>query len=646
MCLLKSFPLHSVRMQDRLWSSYVQLVDQEVLPYMWELINDRVEGAQKSWCMQNFRIAAGLEKGSHQGAVFQDTDVYKWLEAVAYSLAKTENKKLEDTADGAIDLISAAQCEDGYLNTYFTITGEERWSDLQEGHELYSAGHLFEAAAAYYSATGKRKLLDTACRFADQLCEVFGSSEGQCGGYPGHPEVEVGLIKLYRLTGEKKYLELADHFIRVRGRRPCYFLNEKCRRDGTYIFPEFEQFDMDYFQADRPLGEQTGAQGHAVRAGYLYSAMADLAAEENDEKLLSHCRTLWNDIISRKMYLTGSIGSASFGERFTGAYDLPNATNYSESCASVSLAMFSNRMFRITRDSRYADVMELALYNTVLAGISMDGKSYFYVNPLQVNPETAEHNPTMDHVKTERQKWFGVACCPPNIARTLESMPDYAFARDDDSLYVNLFIAGEILDQVFGTIGLEADYPRSGKVKVTVKNAPGRSYKIAVRIPGYCKNPRILLNGTQTEFEAGNGYAVFEKRWEDGDSIELVLDLPLRYVYCNPLADEDIGRCALMKGPWVYCLEEADNGKGLASVFADTGHPASETEKKIGRLNLPAAVITGMRADIKNAQKLSLYSTTRPVYKPAQLTAVPYFSWNNRGKGEMVVWMKDLHPVG
>ncbi len=336
---LTTVDLKSIIINDPFWNRYIDLVDHVILPFQWELINDQVEGAEKSYCIRNFRIACGDEKGDHKGMVFQDTDVAKWLEAAAYSLAKKRNPKLEAAADSAIDLIARAQCEDGYLNTYYTITGEKRWSDLLEGHELYTAGHMIEAAVAYYEATGKNKFLHVVCKFADYMCTVFGKEEGKIHGYPGHPEVELALVKLYRVTKMTKYLELADFFVQTRGERPCYFLNEDCVKNQNFIFPEFKDFDLDYNQSHIPLKEQETAEGHAVRAVYLYSAMADLAYEYQDKELLKQCEILWNNIVEKRMYITGSIGSASYGERFTTDYDLPNNSNYSESCATVGLAM-------------------------------------------------------------------------------------------------------------------------------------------------------------------------------------------------------------------------------------------------------------------------------------------------------------------
>ena len=637
---LRSLPLKDVAVRDRFWNHYIELVPKTILPFMWELINDRVEGAEKSWCIQNFRIAAGEIQGEYHGAIFQDTDLSKWLEAAAYSLAVHPDPELERTADGAIDLISRAQCEDGYIVTYYIITGKERWSDLMEGHELYSAGHMIEAAVAYYEATGKRKFLDVVCRFADCIDRKFGAEEGKLHGYPGHPEIELALIRLYRVTGEERYLNLAGYFIRERGKQPAIFDQQSPRTDGNYVFPEFRDFDLDYMQADRPLAEQYEAEGHAVRAGYLYSGMADLAGELEDEKLFAQCAALFSDIADRKMYITGGIGSAAYGERFTSAYDLPNDTVYSESCAAISLAMFANRMFRLTGESKYMDTAERALYNTVLSGIALDGKHFFYVNPLEVNPVTSKKNPTMRHIKTERQLWFGCACCPPNIARTLASMAGYMYAQDDDAIYVNLYIQNEA-DVTFAGgkahISVDADYPASGHVRVRI-DPTETPFAIALRHPGTSGRFDVAADREVLQKEEKDGYLYLTCDWKNGAVIEIDLDADFRYVYANPFVDSDEGKAALMKGPWVYCLEEADNGKHLSGVYADTDAPVLECAVEGLPEGVPGALLRGTRTVA--AEGAPLYSFVKPEKEPAEMKAVPYCLWNNRGEGEMAVWMK------
>lgn len=640
---LKSVALNRIGIHDEFWNRYIDLVEDVILPFQWELINDRVEGAEKSYCIRNFRTVIEKTGEPHRGMVFQDTDVAKWLEAVAYTLAKKKNEHLEKLADEAIDLIAGAQCEDGYLNTYFTITGKKRWSDLLEGHELYTAGHMIEAGVAYYEATGKEKILRVMCRFADYMCTVFGREEGKNHGYPGHPEVELALVKLYHVTGEKRYLELADYFVRSRGEKPCYFDTESCREKGDYIFPEFAEFGNDYLQAHQPLREQTTAEGHAVRAVYLYSAMADLAGEYRDEKLLKQCERLWENITQRRMYITGSIGSASFGERFTCDYDLPNNTNYSESCATIGLAMFANRMFQITRDGKYMDTVERALYNTLLSGIAMDGRHFFYVNPLEVVPEVAEKNPTMRHVKTTRQKWFGVACCPPNITRTLASMGNYMYAAGENTLYSNLFINSEIsagLDCGEVSLKLSANYPDSGEIVYEITGKEARTFTLAVRRPGNSDFCTVKVNGEAVSYKEEKGYLYLERIWQPGDRVEVSLDVAFRFVHCNPRVYENIGKVALVKGPRVYCMEEADNGNYLKSVTVSPETEITEVYKEDLLGGTLCAAFKGRRIDYTDVP-VELYGTEKPVYREDTFTAVPYCVWNNRGKGEMIVWLRE-----
>lgn len=437
---LETVPLRQIQIQDKFWDRYIHLVKDVLIPYQWDILNDRIDGVEKSHCIQNFRIAAGEADGDFEGAVFQDTDAAKWLEAVAYALEISPDKDLERLADETIDLIGRAQCEDGYLNTYFTIKAPNlRWTNLKEGHELYTAGHMIEAAVAYYEATGKKTFLHIVERFADLICRVFGPEEGKCHGYPGHQEIELALIRLYRVTGREDYRRLAKYFIDQRGVGENYFLAEEKEDGYRQIFPEFAGYDTKYSQSHLPVREQRTAEGHAVRAVYMYCAMADLAGLYQDEGLMQACRNLWEDMVRRRMYITGSIGSSGILERFTTDYDLPNNCNYSETCASIGLALFGRRMAQLTRDASYMDTAERALYNTVLSGIAQDGKSFFYVNPLEVWPDNCMERTSKEHVKPVRQTWFGVACCPPNIARTLASMGQYIYFTDGDTLYVNLW---------------------------------------------------------------------------------------------------------------------------------------------------------------------------------------------------------------
>ena len=643
-----SLDLKKVSIHDSFWSKHVDLVRNAIIPYQWEAMNDRIPDAESSHCLENFKIAAGRAKGDFYGAVFQDTDVAKWLEAVGFSLACYSDEVLEKTADEVIDLIADAQCEDGYINTYFTIKEpDKRWTDLCEGHELYTAGHLMEAAVAYYEGTGKRKFLDCMCKFADLICDTFGTEEGKIHGYPGHEEVEIGLIKLARVTGNKKYMDQAKYFVDARGVGENYFMKEMSRPDYKMIFPEFADYTPAYSQSHKPVREQTTAEGHAVRAVYLYCAMADLAEAYQDEGLLKACKTLWNNIVEKRMYLTGGIGSSGHLERFTVDYDLPNEYNYSESCASIGLALFGLRMAQITGESQYMDVAERALYNTVLAGIALDGKSFFYVNPLEVWPPACMEGTSKKHVKPIRQKWFGVACCPPNIARTLASLGQYVYSQKPEKkeLYVNLFVSNETeldwnKDKIF--VKLQTEFPWVNTYSLEVKNVPADGMDLMLRVPDYAQDYQVKADGNiyEENKESEKGYR--RVHVEKDTKIEVSFAAPAKFVYANPQVRADSGKVAIVRGPLVYCLEEIDNSQNLPAIFVDTDEPLKEEKSDLfgGIVTVKAKGKKIVEASVSD----SLYSGEKPQLEDVELTAIPYPYWNNRGEGEMLVWMKELRP--
>lgn len=636
--------LNRTKIRDSYWDRYIDLVKSTIIPYQWNILNDKIPGAQTSHGLMNFKIAAKREIGEFYGVVFQDTDVAKWLEAVALSLASHADKDLENTADEVIDLIEAAQQPDGYINTYFTIKEpEKRWSNLEEGHELYTAGHLMEAAVAYYNATGKRKFLDCICKFADLICTVF-SNENNKDGYPGHQEVEIGLVKLYEVTGNRTYLAQAKEFLERRGREPNYFLEEEKRPDYKRIFPEFENYLPLYSQSHKPVREQDTAEGHAVRAVYMYCAMADVAYEYQDKELLQVCENLWNDISYKKMYITGSIGSSGLLERFTTGYDLPNNRNYSETCASIGLALFGRRMAQITRDAKYMEVVERALYNTLLSGVAMDGQSFFYVNPLEVWPDNCMPRTSMEHVKPVRQKWFGVACCPPNIARTLASIGEYIYFYDKSSIWINLFISSETVVEIEGHpvhLSQKTAFPNDGKIEITIENEDEAEFELAIRIPEYVKEYGLILDGKAIYPEVQKGYA---KVMISGKNPSLVYKFALvpRILRANPLVKEDVGKVAIMKGPVVYCLEEVDNGKNLPAIFLD---PEQELQESYEENLLGGTTVirtAGKKVMTDGWHSNELYKESDLTMESIPLMFVPYPYWGNRQTGEMLVWVKEF----
>lgn len=657
----KEIALKRIKINDKFWDEAIGLVTKEVIPYQWELLNDRVKDAAPSFCMRNFRVAAKAAKrnGSADfsdrqpeytyrgfevlpenmeelqdefyGFVFQDSDFYKWIEAVAYSLMHCPNPALEQAADDAIDIVCSAQQENGYLDTYYIISGMSHiFTNLKDHHELYCMGHLIEGAIAYYEATGKDRLLQAAIRFADYVDSVFGSQEGKCKGYPGHEIAEMALIRLYELTGEEKYVRLAQFFIDERGRKPWYWTREKDYKPG-------DEMRYDYNQSHLPVREQKEAVGHAVRAVYLYAGMADLARLTGDEALWDACKKLWESTVNEKMYITGGIGAQSEGEAFSFSYDLPNDLAYAETCASIGLIFWAWRMLKQEAHAEYADVMELALYNTVLSGMSLDGKSFFYVNPLEVVPEACRKDVRKAHVKSTRQKWFGCACCPPNLARMVGSVARYAFTENEHVFWIHLYIGAEIA--VNGCpVKITTGFPWDGGVKLEICKDMKDEYSFAFRIPGWCGAYELSADSGAQRKELG-GYVYLTKKWSAGDEICFYFPMRVMGMTANRMVREDAGKMAVKRGPLIYCLEEKDNGEHLHLLKIKLPLESKEEEAfEMGHAFIRVRV-SGTRERLRAAKAL---------YQPYEdeeaedvsLSYVPYFMWNNRGEGEMQVWTR------
>ncbi len=440
----KGARVKKARVRDAFWSKRLKTVREKMIPYQWEALNDRVKDAEPSHCIRNFKIAAGKEEGAFEGFVFQDSDLFKWIEAASYTLRNDPDPALLKIVQDAVDLIVSAQQPDGYVDTYYILNGlDKRFSNTMDNHELYCAGHLMEAAAAHFEATGEKTLLDAACRLADCIGKAFGKKEGKLRGYPGHEIIEMALVRLYEATSEEKYLALSAYFVDERGQTPLFFEEEIKRHQNPCQWLN-GPLGLQYYQAGKPIREQTDAVGHAVRAAYFYAGCADVARLTKDHSLISACDRMWESIVKRRMYITGAIGSSAYGEAFTYDYDLPNDTMYGETCASIGLIFFARRMLKLKRDGAYADVMERALYNGVLSGMALDGTSFFYVNPLEVVPQACEKDQLRRHVKPVRQKWFGCACCPPNLARLLSSLQDYVWSADEKGIYLDLYAGGDV----------------------------------------------------------------------------------------------------------------------------------------------------------------------------------------------------------
>lgn len=636
-----------ITVTDPLFSHYTSIVAEKLIPYQWNVLNDCEPDTEKSFCVANFRIAAGEMEGSHRGMVFSDTDLYKWIETLAYCLERGEALEYKAHAEEMIELISRAQESDGYVNTYFSVNCPDRkWTNFTEGHELYSAGHLIEAAVAYFHATGNRHLLEVACRFADLIYIKFtsgGEFENAC---PGHQEIELALMKLSDCTGEKKYADLARHFLAVRG-NSSRFLEKNLRDQGrNRIFPEFADYDARYAQSHLPPAEQTTAEGHAVRAMYMFSAMADVARTYGDDALVESCVRLWNNLTQKRMYITGGIGSSGYLERFTVDYDLPNDRMYCESCASVGLMMFGQRMAALTGDATYYDAVELALCNTVLAGIAAEGDKYFYVNPLEVWPDNCLTGTSMAHVKPVRQPWFACACCPANIARTLASLGQYIYAQDEKSVYINQYISSELSTDVRGaeiSIKLHSDLLTDGKIQILIGSDKSQPFTLRIRIPSYLKNPAFLFNGKAITPVIENGYAVIAISREGEQVLEMQGSVAPNWMAANAKVRADAGKIALMYGPYVYCFEEADNGSGLPLLYASGSScavPDAPAEGLPG--SMPTLVVQGKRLDSGVGD--ALYGSPSFRLSDVELKAVPYALWCNRTPGEMIVWLNAVVP--
>ncbi len=630
---LSSVGVRQVRLDDPFWSPVQKLMMDVVIPYQKQILGDEIPGAEKSHAIENFRIAAGEQQGEFYGMVFQDSDVAKWLEAVAYALAIRPDEKLEREADELIALVGRAQEADGYLNTYFTVKEpDHKWQDLQECHELYCDGHMLEAAVAFYEATGKTELLDIMKKNADLICSRFG--KGKLRGFPGHQEVEIALLRLYQATGEKKYLETAQYFLEERGTEPNYFKEECESRDWTYF--GMNPDDRLYAQNHAPVKEQSEAVGHAVRAAYMYTAMAHLAAETEDEALYDACRRLWRNIVDRRMYVTGGIGATVHGESFAPVdYELPNDLVYAETCASVAMAFFARRMLEIEPKGEYADILEKELFNGILSGMQLDGKRFFYVNPLEVVPGVSGKLPEYKHVLPERPGWYACACCPPNVARLVTSLGTYAWSENAESVYAHTYLGGKAEFKNGAVISCVSGYPWNGDVRFTME--ADKSFTFGLHIPGWCRSWTLRVNGETVAPEPHDGYILLARDWKQGDTVSLSLELLPRRLYANANVRADAGCVALARGPVVYCFEEADNGPQLASLRVSRAS-AIGVETAGGVLDgMPVLTVQGERMTSSEA----LYSDEPPKAEPAALKAVPYFAWGNRGAGGMRVWMHE-----
>lgn len=584
--MIEQIDFSHVKINDNFWSPRLSKHVSATLP----VCIDQIEN--QTGRIRNFENAAKGE-GEHSGIFFDDSDVYKALEGMAYSLINNPDPELEKKADEWIDKFAAAQQPDGYINTFYTLTGlDKRWTNMDK-HEMYCAGHMIEAGVAYYQATGKRKLLDVCIRMTDHMMSQFGP--GKRHWVPGHEEIELALVKLYQTTQEQKYLDFA------------YWLLEE-RGHGHGTMGDEGKWDPVYYQDIVPVRRLTDISGHAVRCMYLYCGMADVAALKNDTGYIAAIDRLWDDVVHRNMYITGGVGSSHDNEGFTEDYDLPNLDAYCETCASVGMVLWNQRMNQLTGDSKYIDVLERSLYNGALAGISLGGDRFFYVNPLE---SKGDHH---------RQEWYGCACCPSQLSRFLPSIGNYIYASSDDALWVNLYIGntGQIrIGETDILLTQETDYPWDGSVKLTISTSLPLEKEIRLRIPNWCKTYDLSINGKRINVSEEKGYAVI-KDWKSQDVIALDMDMPVEIVAADPHVKENFGKRAIQRGPLVYCMEEIDN-----PVYFDQIQLSPSTTFQ-----------TAFASDILNGIK-----TIKTNGRAQSATFIPYYAWDNRKAGKMRVWI-------
>ncbi len=632
---IQQIPFTNVKLTDNFWLPRIKTNHTVTIPASFE----RCESTGR---VKNFEMAAAQSGKFCTVYPFDDTDIYKTIEGASFSLSLFPDKKMEDYIDSLIVKIKNAQEPDGYLYTARTINpaaphlwaGNERWEKERElSHELYNSGHLYEAAVAHYQATGKRNLLDIALKNADLVCSVFGPDKKHVA--PGHQVVEMGLVKLYRVTGKKEYLATAKDFIEERGHYTGY--DSKSRdpwKNGSY------------WQDHKPVTEQYEAVGHAVRAGYLYAAMADVAALTNDKQLLAAIDSIWNNVVTKKIYVQGSIGAAGDGERFGGNYELPNATAYNETCAAISNVYWNHRMFLLHGDAKYMDVLEKTLYNGLISGVGMDGKSFFYTNAMEIK-NSVHHN----DMEAERSGWFTCSCCPTNVTRLIPSVSGYMYAQRNNDVYVNLFISGNTNLTVAKKpvqIQQQNNYPWDGKLVFTVTPKSPQAFNVLIRIPGWAQNQAmpsdlytftessdakvgITLNGKPAEFKIENGFARLSRTWKKGDVIEVNLPMEVRKIEAIKNVKADVGRIALQRGPLVYCAEWADNNGKTSNLILP--------ESTVFTTEFKPDLLQGVTILKGEATAIKIDASTNTVSSGKQpFIAIPYYAWAHRGKGEMSVW--------
>ncbi|HLW91017.1 MAG TPA: beta-L-arabinofuranosidase domain-containing protein [Roseiarcus sp.] len=622
-------PFTAVRITGDFWRERLDTVLAKTIPSQWEQLESHgiLESLKVVQPPPPLRIPISNHGMSTQ--VFWDSDVGKWIEAASYALSHRRDAAIEAKIDEIVERLAAAQLPDGYLNCwYIGREVDKRWTNLRDRHELYCAGHMLEGAIAYWQATGRRRLLDVMLRYVDHIAATFGRGPGQKRGYCGHQEIELALIKLFHATKEKKYLDLAAYFIDERGRQPPHYFDVEAAARGEeptkFWFRTYE-----YNQSHKPVREQDKVVGHAVRAMYMYTAMADLAADLGDDSLRRTLEKLWRDVTSKRMYVTAGLGPSAANEGFTKDYDLPNDTAYAETCASVALIFWAQRMLNLDCDGAYADVLERALYNGALSGLSRDGTHYFYQNVLESD---GSH---------KRWEWHPCPCCTMNVARLVAAIGGYFYSTGDDALCVHLYGANEASLTVGGhavRLRQQGDYPWSGKIGVHLDLDAPAEFTLKLRIPEWARQWTASINGEVVKAETERGYLSLRRTWRSGDRVALELPMPVDRLYANPQVRDDVGRIALRRGPLIYCIEEADNPTTPVAL-ARLPKSAAPIAEKRGDLFGGAVAITA-EMEVATADG-ALYKSKPFESTKTKMTAIPYYLWANRGPNRMMVWLPE-----
>ncbi len=617
----RTMGLHEVTISGGIWARRQAVNRQSALPHGYRML-------ETAGNFENLRIAAGRSTATYRGPVFMDSDVYKWLEAAAYEIARLPDESLVASMQTAIDLVEAAQGDDGYLDSYYQVAEPgRRWTDFAHGHELYCAGHLCQAAVAHRRATGDERLLRVARRCVDNIDRVFGP--GKRAATPGHPEIEMALVELYRATAERRYLDLARFFVDQRG--------HGWLGPGRYN-------SSAYYQDRVPVRDAMEIEGHAVRATYLTTGVTDLYLETGEQALFETLGRQWDDLVGHKLYLTGGAGARHLGESFGQPYELPNDLAYAETCAAIGSIMWSWRMLLATGHSRFADLIERTLYNAVLSGVSLDGERYFYVNPLASNG-APEH---LSRGGCRRKEWHLVACCPPNVMRLFASLGQYVATRDASGLQIHQYMPARIVTDLEAgrptALRMETEYPWEGRVRLTVEETSGATWPLHVRIPGWAQGIDVSVNGSPVPaLLRRSGYLRLEREWKSGDTVDIELAMESRLVEAHPHVESARGCVAIERGPLVYCIEGADHpGRELLDLQIDTKAPltARRDNKLLDGIMIVQA--SGFQVDVSSWRgQLSrpLRGGSSLPRQPADLIAIPYYAWANREPGAMRVWI-------